>query len=150
MLVSDVWGSIVKMTNELIIEFKGDYPAVPIEFIDWEAKANIQELPNSDLIGPTGLGISEDTPEIVTVVFAMGVSTYQSDTNLFRHRDYLDRIFERMRYKNHIVLYDANTALPKGKLYFTDGTAMSPMTRAEARPFQYIQAECLLEPSSAS
>jgi|HigsolmetaAR201D_1030396.scaffolds.fasta_scaffold14574_5 hypothetical protein len=144
MLFSDVWGSIVKMTNEMITEFKGDYPSIPIEFIDWETKANIQELPNADLIGPTALGITEETPEIIVVDFAIGVSTYQTDTNLFRQRDYLDRLFDRMRYKRHITLFDANTAQPKGRMVFTEGTTISPMTRAEARPFQYIQAECLL------
>jgi hypothetical protein len=147
MIVADVWGSIIKLTNDMILDLKSDYPYTDIRLIDWEAHANINELPDADLIGPTALAISEDEPEIFRVSFAMGVSTYQTDTNLFRMRDYLNRIFDRLRYDKQIDLYDANSAAKKGKLYVTTGTTLSPMTRAEVRPFQYVQVECLLEPT---
>ena len=147
MIVADVWGSIIKLTNGMILDFKADYPLVDIRLIDWEAHANLNELPDADLIGPTALAISEEAPELFRVSFAMGVSTYQTDTNLFRMRDYLGRIFERLRYNRKIDVYDANTAVKKGQLYITDGTTLTPMTRAEVRPFQYVQVDCLSEPT---
>lgn len=149
MLYRDVWGSIVKLTNDTIAEFKIDYPAIAIQFMDWEAHANVAELPNADLIGPTGLSITEEEPGFVQVVFALAVSTYGTDANLFRQRDFVGRIFEKMRPEAQVALYDADTAAVKSFLVFTDGTTAVPMSRADARPWQFVQALALLEPTAA-
>jgi len=148
MLATDVWGSIVKMSQSLIEEAQLAHPDVRFALMDWEGHANIMELPEMDLIGPTALNITEHTAQMVEVNFALAVSTYASDEGLFRQREIISRAFERMRALKQVPLYDAATASKKGYMIFTDGTTILPMSRAEARPFQYVQGSCLLEPSS--
>lgn len=148
MLATDIWGSITKMTQSVIAEVALLHPEVEFGFIDWEAHANIMELPEMDLIGPTAINITEHSQQFVEVNFALAVSTYASDENLFRQREIVSVIFERMRAQKQIPFFDAASASPKGYMIFTDGTAILPMSRADARPFQFVQGSCLLEPSS--
>lgn len=70
-----------------------------------------------------------------------------TDKNLFRQRDYIARIFERLRPESKITYYDATQATTKSVLIVTDGTMVAPMSKSEARPWQYVQCDCLLQPS---
>ena len=146
MITRNIWSSIVVLTKQLIAEMAAEYPNSKIEFIDWEAHANINELPNCDLVGPTAMTITEHSPSLVSVSFAIGVSTYQDDKNLFRHRDYIGRVFERLRPESTFSYFDSEASLVKSVLIATDGTMLSPMTKSESRPWQYVQCECLLQP----
>lgn len=144
MIIEDVWVSVVKVCQGIIEDARLIYPDTMIEFIDWEAHANIAELPNTDLIGPTALAFTEQSPGISEAIFAIAASTYADDTNLFRQRKIMSLIFERMRPTKQMKIYDAGSALEKGFMIFTDGTTLVPMTRSEARPWQYVQGQALL------
>lgn len=145
-IYSSVWGSVVNFANEVIGDMQYRYPDIGIEFIDWESHANILELPTKDLIGPMSLTLMETSPQFFEVSFTIAVSTY-SDENLFRHRDYVGETFERMRPQKQIKVYDSETAAELGFLIMTEGTLLAPMSRADVRPFQYVQASALLEPT---
>lgn len=142
-----VWGSIVNFNQTLIADMRNLHTGVDIQFIDWESHANIHELPDADLIGPTALTITEVSSQIIEVTFAVGISSFASDKNLFRMRSYMSEAFERLRTGKQIKIYDSETAQPLGYLQFTDGTLVAPMSRAETRPWQYVQASGLLEPT---
>lgn len=146
MIYQDIWGSIVKLSQDLIASVEPDYPDIDIQFIDWEAHANIEELPAADLIGPTSLTVTEHESGLFEASFAIGASSYSTDQNLFRHRDYIARIFELMRPEMKMKLYDAGSASEKGVMVFTNGTLIAPMSRAETRPWQYCQGVALLIP----
>lgn len=146
-ILPSVWASLVNFSRGIIAEEKAKYPQVPIEFIDWEAHANIHELPDTDLIGPTALTITEHSPQMFEVNFSIAVSSYETDKNLFRLRDYLSTAFEKLRPLEQIKIYDSATAQEVGYLIMANGTFMAPMSRAETRPWQYVQATGLLEPS---
>lgn len=150
MLLKNIWGSITVFTQGIIDELKAAHPQADIQFMDWEAHANVAELPNKDLVGPTTLTFMEVSPQLIEVNFAIAVSTYGTDQNLFRLRDYVGRIFEKLRPEQKLVYFDADTATVKGFMLCTDGTMVAPMTRADVRPFQYVQTQVLLEPSSSS
>lgn len=145
---ASIWGSIVKMCNELIAEFRLENPSANIQFIDWEAHANIEELPDTaqDLIGPTSLVIMETSPEMFDINFAIAVSTYSTDENLFRLRAYISKIFERLRPLKKFIVYDSETAGTIGYVVATNGTGIMPMSRSTNRPFQYVQVAGLLGP----
>lgn len=147
--MSNIWGSIAVLTNQIIDELKLKYPDQDIQFEDWETHANIAELPNSDLIGPTSLAITEVSPQFIEFEFAISVSTYATDSNLFRLRDYIGTIFEKLRPEQKLVYYDAETAAPLTFMIVTDGTTIAPMTRADVRPVQYVQCSVVLEPSGS-
>lgn len=148
MLLADVWASITVMVNDLIDEFKADYPAIDIQYCDWDAHATVHELPDTDLVGPMALALEEPTPEMFNITFAIGISTHSNDASLFRLRDFAGRVFERMRFGQEIVLYDAQTGAAKAKMFFADGTIMPPITKADVRPFTYCQGLALLEPGT--
>ncbi|MES0134509.1 hypothetical protein NKJ88_06035 [Mesorhizobium sp. M0016] len=144
MIIEDAWVSIVKVCQGIITEVEALYPDTEINFFDWETHSNVAELPNSDLIGPTALAFTEQSPGLSEAVFAIAASTYGDDTNLFRHRKIMSLIFERLRPTKTMKIYDAGSALEKGFMVFTDGTTLVPMTRSEARPWQYVQVQALL------
>jgi hypothetical protein len=143
-IYQSVWGSIVHFANELIADLHNSEGN--LSFIDWETHANIHELPDQDMLGPMAVTITELTPQMFEVTFAIAVSTYATDDNLFRMKAYLGEVFERMRVNKQIRVFDNETAEPMGYMIITDGTLLAPMSRAETRPFQYVQASALLEP----
>lgn len=145
-LYPSLWGSITALTNEIITEMAAAHPEATIQFVDWEAHANIEELPDVDLIGPTALTFMEITPEMWDVNFSIAASTYKSDENLFRMRHYMSHVFERLRPTRQVQIYDDLTAERFGYLVVTDGTGLMPMTRSTTRPWQYVQVNGLLEP----
>ena len=149
MLLENMWGSVVKFTRDIRNKVVLEYPDIDLQVHDFEANANEAELPNSDLIGPTALTMVEVQPQLIEVTFAIGVTTYVNDKNLFRLRTILSRVFEEMRPEKKFVLYKAGTLDPQGFLVFTDGTMMAPMSRAETRPWQYVQASALLDPKAS-
>lgn len=145
-IVPSVWGSVVNFCNVLIGDMRIAYPEEKIEFIDWEAHANIHELPDTDLIGPTALTITELSPQMFEVNFSIAVSSYETDTNLFRMRAYLAEAFERLRPTKTVPIFNSETAQKLGYMIITDGSMLAPMSRAETRPFQYVQVTGLIEP----
>lgn len=146
-IYQNIWSSITVVANEIINELKLEHPHDEIQFIDWEAHANTPELPNSDLVGPTAVTFQEFEGEDIQVNFAMAVSTYGDDKNLFRHRDYVGLIFERLRPGRRFKYFDAHQSLQKSVFKITPGTLLAPMTQASLRPWQFVQAEAVLVPA---
>jgi len=146
MIYENAWASVVVFAQQIVAEAKAANPGVPIEFCDWDTHANMMELPNADLIGPLSLAVTEHSQDMIGVSFAIGVSTYASDKNLFRQRDYIARAFEKMKAQSRITYYDAKLASVESVLVMTNGTVATPMSKAEVRPWQYVQGEALLVP----
>lgn len=142
MIVEVVWASIVRACNDLIDEIRAD-PAYmsDLQFIDWENVVNEDELPNVDLLGPTSLGVFEESPNMISVSFSIAGSTYGEKKNLFRHRKLMGKIFERVRVLNKISLLHPTTGTPMGYLTVLDGMTLSPMTRSKLRPFQFVHVQ---------
>lgn len=149
MIYLDIWSSLIVFARGMLDELQIRNPEVPIQIIDWEAHGNIHELPDADLIGPTALTLTEQDPQVLSVTFAIAISTYASDRNLFRQRLAVAHAFERMRPMRRLEIWSSDTARPIGTLTFTDGTLISPMSKAEPRPWQYVQAQGYLEPTLA-
>jgi len=146
MIYSNLWGSVTKMSLNLISQITTSGVASP-QFLDWDAHANIHELPNVDLVGPTAFGFIEDD-KVISVNFSLGFSTY-NDLNLFRLRAIGNVLFEALRPGSRFIYYNATAAVAVSYLVVTNGTTLLPVTRSETRPFQFVQVEALLEPSAA-
>lgn len=145
MIFMNLWSSVTKASQALILASQSISPGV--KFVDFDAHATIEEFDNTDLLGPYGLGLIEHEQE-VHVTFGIGVLAY-NDTNLFRMRQMIATIHDALRPQKQIPYYNATTAAIAGYLLMTDGTTVSPMSRAEARPWQFVQASALLEPLAA-
>lgn len=148
MILKNLWSSIVVGIQQEVAQFKLDYPNTDIQFVDWETHANVNELPNADCIGPTSLTFTEVSPQMVEVNFAIGVSTHGDDHNLFRLRHMVAVLYEKYRVGTRHVYFDADTAAVISYMKSVDGTMVAPMSRADVRPFQYIQVEMLLDPGA--
>lgn len=149
MIYKNLWGSVVSFTNDVIDAQRLAYPDTDINFLDWEAHANIHELPNTDLIGSTAVTITEDEPEFFSVSFTLAMSSYADDNGLFRLRDYVNDVFMRLRPGSKIPYCDHQTAAQLGWLHITDGTIVMPMTRADIRPLQFVQCHATLDATTA-
>ncbi|WP_454287258.1 hypothetical protein [Rhizobium arsenicireducens] len=148
-IYENLWGSGVNLANEIIDNRRLIYPASTITFIDWEAHANIHELPETDLIGTTAITITEEEPEVFSFSFTLGISTFGDDGNLFRLRNYVGEAFRRLRPGLQIAYCDRITAEQLGWLHIVDGTVVLPMTRADARPLQFVQCQGIIDPTTA-
>lgn len=150
MIYENLHGSIVAFTNNIIEDRKALHPEGNIDFVDWEAHANIHELPERDLIGTTAIAFTEEEPGVFTGSFTIGVSTYASDKNLFRLRNYVGEVFRRLRPESKIPFYDRETLEQLGWLYIVNGTTVLPMTKADIRPLQFVQCRIIFEEATAS
>ncbi|MBD9544260.1 hypothetical protein IB276_32975 [Ensifer sp. ENS04] len=148
-LYENLHGSLVAFTQSIIEDRKLVYPDVPIEFVDWEAHANIHELPDQDLIGLTAVTLTEEEVEMFSGSFTIGISSFASDKNLFRLRNYVGEAFARMRPLSKIPFYDAEACQQRGWLIITDGTTVMPMTKADARPLQFVQCAFVFDATTA-
>jgi hypothetical protein len=147
MILLNLWSSVVMLTNSLITEIYQAGIGTPV-LCDWDAHANIEELPNADLIGPAALGFSEQD-QIIEASFAIAVSSYGTDENLFRHREMMARVFERVRPLKTFPYYQAGSNnVVLGTIVSQDGTATVPLSRAEVRPYQFVQVNCLIDPTA--
>lgn len=137
MITDDVFASLKLFCDSIINEVD---PAV--QYFDWDAHAAIQETPKQDVLGPMGLSFTADGDDngvLDDIAFSIAVSCY-GDDNLFRHRRLIGTIFHHLRPAKTIRLIDGETGMIKGKIVVTGPTMISPVTRAETRPLQFVHA----------
>ena len=148
----DVFMSTVKWTQDQIAQITADGIGNP-RYIDWDQHAEIHELDSVDYIGPGAVTLTDDGGDsMLEATVMIGVSSYD-DTNLFRQRRYMSRIFDKLRYKadhsNRFALYNADSTTIIGWMIPATPTTASPMERSETRPFQFVQARLLIDPSAS-
>jgi hypothetical protein len=143
MITYNTWSSLTVFCRQIIHEVQDISPE--IDLIDWEAHANIHELPAKDLIGTASIAIEEESSHFFRISFTVGVSTFQ-DEGLFRHRKIIGKLFEGLRPERTLTYFDAEQAAPVSWMKIVDGTSLAPLTNASPRAFQFIQAEAVLDP----
>lgn len=148
----DLYRNITTSLVKLINDFRTTN-APEAAYIDWDAHAQISELPTEGaLMGPAGAGIAEEEDGI-HVVFSFGVSTYQ-DPNLFRLRELSSELFGLVAPGSTIPIYDhaaieaGGDIVPVSWMVVTTPVALTPVTKAELRSVQFVEANALLNPSS--
>lgn len=105
--------------------------------IDWEAHADIRNLPAEDLYGIHGFGAIADEGTD-TLAFTIALSSHD-DKNLFRMRKAAAMLYELWRKPGlAIPMFDPDSTEKIGVLVVTDGTVLAPVGRAELRPYQTV------------
>lgn len=140
------WSSVVAWTNDQIARWKDQGLDHPLGFVDWESHANLPELPNTDLVGPLSISVTEYDAQMFEVTLAIGVSTYDNDVGLFRLRRLVGDLFRNLMAEREIPYFDPESANRLSVIRMTNGTLVAPMTEIQVRPFQYVQARGLLIP----
>lgn len=125
------------------------------DLIDWDDHANINELPEKDVIGLMGVGMATDAPYHHEVVFGVGISTY-ADKNKVR----LTRLVSMMRgeidpdAQATIQIYeespDGLTATKKSWMAMAHPVAVTPTSKTEVRVVQAVEGRALISPSSTT
>ncbi len=146
LVYENAWTSITMLCNEIIADLQARNTGVTIDYFDWDTHATANELPDADLVGPLAIAVVQHSVDLYAVNFSIGVSTYASDHNLFRQRNYIARIYEKMLAQETIPYWDAESVSHVSQLVMTDGSMVAPMAKAELRPWQYVQGEAMLVP----
>jgi hypothetical protein len=114
----------------------GTAQSSPLEYEDFDAHADENTVPEGDLIGTSGLSLSTSHP-FVDVDVMIGVAT-EGDTNLFRLRELVARLFQRLQPMKTIDVLDFQTGEKKGLLIVQDGVRVLPVGGDSSRPVQFV------------
>lgn len=142
-------GIVYSLVKKLLDEMPDGW-----EYIDWDAHAEIHELPAVDkLIGLSGVSLANDGEEI-RVVFAVGVAT-QNDPNLFNLRGATSEFYgvfapeTRVDVYDKVAIDDGADVEPSSWMVMTTPIEILPINRAEIRNVQFINCSALLNPKAA-
>lgn len=121
--------------------------ALGVEYLDWDMVSEVHELPDTDLLGPAGIGMTESSSGIFELVFGIGIASV-NDPNLSRLRRAASQVFADFRIGKTIPIYRNETAQPIGWAVIEAGTSVTPISKSGSRPRQFVQAIALLDPSA--
>lgn len=145
-IYADITSSIIKF-----IEDWRKANAPDAAYFDWDSHAQEGELPKSPdiLLGPAGIGVTEEETDMYEVVFAICVSSY-NDKNLFQLRKLISKLFGALQVGQTMNVVDATTGQVKGTLVIKTPRAVTPVTKAEIRSLQFIELTAALNPGAVS
>ena len=121
--------------------------------INWDGHATINELPEGDLIGLAGVGMSEDSPREYEVVFGILASTWD-DENLYRLTQIVSDLRGRLVPETRLGVFtlspDGLQAVEKSWMVAALPLAVTPVQKAEVRAVQGVECRLLLDPGATS
>lgn len=107
-----------------------------LNYEDFDSHADESTVQQGDLIGTSGLSITNNAP-FLDVDVMIGIST-DTDTNLLRLRKVVAMLFQRLQPLNTIDVLDYETGIKKGNLMVLEGIRILPVGGSQARPIQYV------------
>lgn len=137
MILRDIHASILRFCAE----FAEGYSEPAMDAINIDAHSDETTIPNTDIVGMSGLSIDVDE-HVVGIKVMIGLGTLD-DTNLFRLMAQMDALFDKLLPTKNIKVYDADTGEEKGSMVILNGTRMLPVGGTEARPLQYVMVSLL-------
>lgn len=143
-IFDDFCVTMQKYATTKITELVTDAPT--LTYFDWDTVSEENELPDTDLFGPSGMGMT-DEGKLIDLVFAFGMSTV-NDKNLFRLRKMASKVYKDFRPDALVPIYNHST----GEIYswakVTGPTAITPINRSVTRPLMFVTVRALLNPFS--
>lgn len=144
-IYDDITASIQKYAVDKRVVLLTESPG--ITYFDFDTVAEAHELPDGDLIGPAGLGLTEAESGIFEIVASVGVSTV-NDPNLYRLRKMISKVYADLRPMKQIELYRHATTTPVGWAVIQGGTSITPINKAASRALQFVTFQALIDPSA--
>lgn len=86
-----VYATLVSKVQEVIAKVKADGISPGIQYIAWDARGDVTELPDTDLIGVADWTFDETDDHLPDIEFTIILSVLR-DTNLFREVEILNAI----------------------------------------------------------
>lgn len=142
-IYDNLWASCVKFCQDRILEIQAEGAADP-QFIDFDTHATLTNLPDADLIGIRGFSLEMDD-HVAHISVLFGIAAKTDDTNLFRHRAMVSRMFQALTPMKKFPCVDASSGAERGFLVAQNGTAVLPVTSANTRPLQFISVALLTD-----
>lgn len=131
--------SLLRFCNAFVLEMQNQNQNLTV--VDYEAHADVETLPKSDLIGVANFAIEQDE-HLYNIEAMIGITTYD-DHNLFRLKKMTSILFERLAPTNIIEVVDADTAEPIGLMTIKKGTRAMPVAGSAQRPMRFIIFRCI-------
>lgn len=116
-------------------------------YFDWDAHADISQIPETDVVGPAGIGLANEG-KITQVVFSIGLATV-ADENLFRLRRMMSALYGQLQPEMTIPVYDTAGARASW-LVVKAPVTIAPVSKSEIRAVQFISVMALLDPHATS
>lgn len=137
-----IYANLVKRVTEVITQAQDLAISPELQYIAWDSRGDITELPDKDLIGLADWTYDETEDHVPEIEFAIMLSVIR-DTNLFREVEILELIRRQCiidsgntpRYKVWTVYDDDNN--PFSQLQVTNFTIM-PSGESEARTVRTV------------
>lgn len=109
---------------------------INLTIVKWDAFAEIEELPDGDLIGPMDFSVECDGTETGSALIA--VST-EKDTNIERLDRIISLIYSRLKKPGEMLpLLNASTGQQRSWMTVMEGTAVLPILRAKTRALKAV------------
>jgi hypothetical protein len=145
-LPTEIYGCVCSSLIKFINDFRGTNDPSATYF-DWDAHASISELPIGDVMGPAGIGLANEGQK-TQVVFSFGLST-SDDTNLFRLRSMMSKLYGKLQPGMTVPVYDT-AGVRRSWLVVKDPVTIAPVSKSEIRSIQFISVLALLDPHATS
>lgn len=141
-LYDDLCVTMQRYANLKLAGLLADNPT--LQYFDWDTASEANELPDTDLLGPSGLGFT-DEGKTFDLIFSFGVSTV-NDPNLFRLRKLASKIYKDFRPDAVLDIYSHDDGVVYSWAKVVGPTVITPIQRALTRPLQFITVNAVLDP----
>ena len=131
--------STMKFVLDQITSLK-DITQRDIQYVDFDDHADIQTLPPQDIIGLTGLSITDGTG-FYDISFGVAVMC-QNDGSIFNLTQYASYLFVNLIGQKSFPVFMPGDVMLKqiGLITIFAGTTVMPTARSEARPMTVVHA----------
>jgi hypothetical protein len=117
------------------------------DYFDWDAHAQLSDLPQKDVVGPGSIGLANEG-KLTQVIFSYGLATV-GDPNLFRLRKLVSQLYGKLQPEMTIPIYDTQGAQHSWMVVKSPVT-IAPVSKSEIRAIQFISVMALLDPHATS
>lgn len=131
--------SLIRFANQFGQDVSAHGLVNGLEYVELDAHAQLNELPNKNLIGVSGYTLDIDE-QFVSVACGFGVSILD-DPQLFQLGQVMDALLDRLLPTRTIPVYHPTTGNKLGQLIVTNGTSVLPVARTDTRTIQFITAD---------
>lgn len=148
MTEADLYDNVVSSLEKVVNDFRKEHMP-DAEYVNWDAHAQLTELPQADCVGLAGVGLSEDDPKSYEIALGVAVSTWD-DPGLYRLRKLMSKLRACFIPETRIQVYDHETAEPNCFMVCVVPLGIMPVGKAETRSVQAMEVRLLLDPGAAS
>jgi hypothetical protein len=128
-----------------IIKFSEDFRKLNMpasSYVDWDAHAQINELPQTNVMGPAGMGMTTENDGSF-VAFSIGAST-MGDANLFLLRSIMSKLYGALVPETRLSILHPDNGQEVGWMVVKTPVQITPVSKAEIRSVQFINVLALI------